>query len=74
MEILKIGKLPNERRYFHCRNCGAVWRAEKDEYEFRFHNNEQYFISKCPTEDCAAFGKSICRGEAITLTGINLNL
>lgn len=50
MKIIKNGdksKVKNELR-FKCNNCGCIFISDKEEYDVKFHNNENYYSAVCP--------------------------
>lgn len=50
MKIIKEGDLNRLKKIkrFECKECGCVFKAEKDEYKLGNQYNDEYYYCKCP--------------------------
>lgn len=62
MNIIRYGDPMRllETKYFECTKCGAIWSANKGEYnsESEFDYG-YYYYCKCPTKECKGIGHEV---------------
>lgn len=55
MEIITAGTKEKmyQNKTFQCPECGCIFKANKQEYDYRFSpRNEEFYVCKCPMNFC----------------------
>lgn len=50
VKIIKPGSNEKIRgtKTFYCKNCGCIFKADKEDYHSASHYNDFYFVCPCP--------------------------